>query len=242
MQAAATAESQQLESLPLSALSVDDSGLPQVTYDSQQPIATSTPRATLTLTSETPTEAYHQIIPGMSDHLYPTLIADGSLSTHVPDNRGMLQDQITSEVDKYLQEAAERCERDVNYFDRWHMATNTSSQQQKADFVEQDEEEVPESNGQDTSENCAQNAESDIPYYDELETIPGEDEDPQMAANQDVDDLDMIAYNPEESEEEPFNTAIDDTSEDPTIVMGKPVTTAFVSDDIHVPTEKVGCL
>ena len=43
-------------------------------------------------------------------------------------------------------------------------------------------------------------------------------------------------------EEEPFNTAIDDTSKDPTIVMGKLVTTAFVSDGVHVPTEKVGCL
>ena len=73
-----------------------------------------------------------------------------------------------------------------------------------------------------------------------METIleEEEDEDPQMAEKQDVDDLDMIAYTPEESEEEPFNTAIDDTSEDPTIVMGKPVT-AFVSDDIRVPTEKV---
>ena len=171
VQAAATAESQQLESLPLSALSVDDSGPPQVTYDSQQLIATSTPRATSTLTSETPIEAYCQIIPGMSDHLYPTLIADGSLSTHVPDNRGTLQNQITSEVDKYLQEAAERHERDVNYFDGWHVATNTSSQQQKANFVEHDEEEVLESNGQDTGENGAQNAEHDIPYYDELETI-----------------------------------------------------------------------
>ena len=36
--------------------------------------------------------------------------------------------------------------------------------------------------------------------------------------------------------------AIDDTSEDPIIVMGKPVTTTFVSDDICVATEKVGCL
>ena len=63
-----------------------------------------------------------------------------------------------------------------------------------------------------------------------------------MAEKQDVDDLDMIAYTPEESEEEPFNMAIDNTSEDPTIVMGKPVTTAFVSDDVHIPTEKVGCL
>ena len=225
----------QLESLPLSALSVDDSGPPQVTYDSQQPIATSIPRATSTLTSETPTEAYRQIIPGMSGCLYPTLLADGWLSTHVPDNCGTLQNQITSEVDKYLQEVAERHERDVNYFNRQHMATNTSSQQQKANFVEHGEE-VPESNGQDTSENGTQNAECDIQYYDELATIVEEDEE------QDIDDLDTIVYNPEELEEEPFNTAIDDTSEDPTIVMGKPVTTAFVSDDVRVPTEKVGCL
>ena len=131
VQAAAMAELKQLESLPLSVLSADDSGPPQVTYDSQQPIATSTPRATSTSTSETPTETYHQIIPGMNDCLYPTLVADGLLSTHVADNRSMLQNQITSEVDKYLQEVVERCERDVNYFDGWHVATNTSSQQQK---------------------------------------------------------------------------------------------------------------
>ena len=183
LQAAAMTELKQLESLPLSALSVDDSGPAQVTYDSKQPIATSTPRATLTLTSETPTEAYHQIIPGMSDHLYPILVADGSLSTHGPDNHGTLQNQITSEVDKYLQEVAERCERDVNYFDGWHVATNTSSQQQKANFVEHEEEEVPESNGQDTGENGAQNAEHDIQYYDELEIIPEEDEEEDRSTN-----------------------------------------------------------
>ena len=244
VQAVATAESKQLESLPLSALSADDSGLPQVTYDSQQPLATSTPSATSTSTPETPTETYCQIIPGMNDHLYPTLVADGSLGTHVADNHGTLQNQITSEVDKYLQEAVERHERDVKYFDGWHVATNTSSQQQKANFIEHDEEKVPESNGQDTSENGAKNAKHNIQYNDELETIPEEekDEDPQMAERQDVDNLDTIAYTPEESEEEPFNTAIDDTSEDPTIVMGKLVTTAFVSDDICIPTEKVDCL
>ena len=215
-----------------------------MTYDSQQPIATSTLRATSTSTSETPTETYRQIVPGMSDCLYPTLVADGSLSTHVADNRSMLQNQITSEVDKYHQEAAERHERDVNYFDGQHVATNTSSQQQKPDFVEHDEEKVLESNGKDTGENGAPNAECDIQYHDDLETIPEEEEDkdPQMAAKQDVDDLDTIAYNPEELEEEPFNTAIDDTPEDPTIVMGKLVTTAFVSDDERIPTEKVRCL
>ena len=138
---------------------------------------------------------------------------------------------------------AERHERDDNYFDGWHMATNTPSQQYEANFVEQDEEvRVSESDGHDTSENGTSHIEHVIPYQDELETIPEEeDEDPQMAEKQDVDDLDMVAYTSEESQEEPFNTAIDDTSEDPTIVMGKSVTTAFASDDIHVPTEKVGC-
>ena len=184
----------------------------------------------------------------MSDDLYPTLVTDGLLSTYVADNHGTLQNQITSEIDKYLQEVVERHERDVNYFNGRHVATNTSSEQQKADFVEHDEGKVLESNGQDTSENGAPNAECDILYHDELETIleeeeeEEEDEDPQMVEKQDVDDLDTIAYTPEESEEEPFNMAINDTSEDPTIVMGKLVTTAFVSDDVCIPTEKVGCL
>ena len=103
VQAAATAESNQLESLPLSALSADDSSPPQVTYGTEQTLTASTPRATLTSTPEMQTtETYHQIIPGMSDRLYPTLVADGSLSTHVVDNHGTLQNQITSEVDKYL--------------------------------------------------------------------------------------------------------------------------------------------
>ena len=91
VQAAAMAESQNLQSLALSALSVDDSEPPQVTYESQQPIATSTPRATSTKSPEISTEAYHQILPGMSARLYPTLVADSSLDTHVPNNQDTLQ-------------------------------------------------------------------------------------------------------------------------------------------------------
>ena len=144
LQAAATTDSQHLQTLPLSALSVDDSGPPQVTYDSQQPIAASTPRAASAETHETPTEAYCQILPGMSDHLYPILVADGSLNIHVPDNHGTLQTQLTSEVDKYLQEAAERHKRDINYFDGRHASTNTTTQQQKVDSVEHEEEKIQE--------------------------------------------------------------------------------------------------
>ena len=246
--ALAMAESTQLESLPLSALSADDSGLLQVTYGTEQPLATSTPRATSTSIPGThTTDTHHQIIPGMSECLYPTLVADASLSTPAADNYSTLQNQITSEIDKYLQEAAERCERDDNYFDGWHMATNTSSPQQEANFLEQDKEDdevrVLESKGQETGTCGTSPTEHNAQYQDELETIPEEEEeDTQMAEKQEVDDPDMVAYTLDDSEEESFNTAIDDTSEDPTIVMGKPVTTAFISDDIRIPTEKVGCL
>ena len=106
--AAATAESQNLQNLLLSALSIDDSGPPQVTYEPKQPIATSTPRATSMESPEISTEVYRQILPGMSSRLYPTLVADSSIDTHMPDNQDTLQTQLTTEVDKYLQEAAEK--------------------------------------------------------------------------------------------------------------------------------------
>ena len=68
VQTAATADSSQLESFPLSALSADDSSPPQVNYGTEQPLAASTPRANLALTRETPADdTYCQIIPGMSE-------------------------------------------------------------------------------------------------------------------------------------------------------------------------------
>ena len=213
-----------------------------MTYDYQQPIGASTPRATSTETPEIPTEAYRQILPGMSDRLYPTLVADSLLDTHVPDNHGTLQTQLTSEVDKYLQEAAERHERDVNYFDGQHAATNTTNQQQEVKSVEHEEEKILELIDHDTGVNGETNTEHYIQYHDELETIPEEsDKEPPTAVQDDIDKADTIPYAPGDSDEKQFNMAINDTSEDPMIVMGKPVTTAFISADVHVPTEKVGC-
>ena len=49
-------------------------------------------------------------------------------------------------------------------------------------------------------------------------------------------------FNSEESDKEPLNTAVDTTSDDSAITMGKPVTTAFISDLVQIPTEQVGCL
>ena len=130
-------------------------------HGTEQPLAVSTPRASSTSTQETQAaDRCHQIIPGMSERLYSTLVADSSLSTPAADNCSTLQRQITSELDKYLQEATEKCEKDDNYYDGWHMATNTTSPQQEANFLEQDDDTdsdeevnnaiVPESHGQET--------------------------------------------------------------------------------------------
>ena len=137
---------------------------------------------------------------------------------------------------------AERHKRDINYFDGWHTSMNTTTQQQNVDSVEHEEEKIPELIDHDTGMNGEINTEHYIQYHDELETILEEsDEESPMTVQDDVDEVDTILYTPEESDDEQFNMAIDDTSEDPMIVMGKPVTTAFTSADVHIPTEKVGC-
>ena len=191
-----------MQSLPLSTLSVDDSKPLQVTYEPQQPITTSTPRATSTESSEISTEAYHQILPGMSAQLYPTLVADSSLDTHVPDNQDMLHMQLTSQVDKYLQETAERHEMDINYFDGQHVATNTISHQQKVDSVELEADEIPELIDQDTGKKGKTNIEYYIRYNDKLEMILEEsDEDLPVTVQGDGDEVDTIPYAPGDSED-----------------------------------------
>ena len=47
-------------------------------------------------------DPYCQLIPGMTEHLYPTIIADSSLTTPTHQDSGTLHKQITSELDKYL--------------------------------------------------------------------------------------------------------------------------------------------
>ena len=72
-----------------------------------------------------------------------------------------------------------------------------------------------------------------------LATIPEEEEQQQQP---DPADQDTLVLDSKESDEEPFNTTIDTTSDDSAITMGKPVTTAFISDLVHIPAEQVGCL
>ena len=131
------------------------------------------------------------------------------------------------------------------------MSTNTSDSKQEANFLidndvgnneEDNEPIILESQEQDTGAHHSSPSECQIPPQDELDTILEEEEEPQMEEQPDPADQDTLLFTSDESEEEPFNTAIDTASDDSTIVMGKPVTTAFISDQVRIPTEKVVCL
>ena len=128
----------------------------------------------------------------------------------------------------------------VNYFDGQHVATNTVNHQQIDDVAEIGKDNIPELVDNDTGKICDNNTEQYIQYNEGLEMIPEEsDEDlPVMVQG----DGDTIPYIQGDSEDEQFNTAINDTSDNPMIVMGKLLTTTFVSVNVRVPTKQVGCL
>ena len=132
------------------------------------------------------------------------------------------------------------------------MSTNTSNSQQEANFLDEDDDAgsdeeannpiIPESHEQDTGIHYNSPSKCKNQPYDELDTIPEEEEEPQKKEQPDPADQDTLVFTSKESKEEPFNTAIDNTSDDSTIIMGKPITTAFISNQVRIPTEKVGCL
>ena len=121
---------------------------------------------------------------------------------------------------------------------------NASSWKKAADIVTKMTPVSPQASATATAEsqNLQEYIKQYIRYKDRLEMIPEEsDKDLPVTMQSDGDDGGTIPYIQGDSEEEQFNTAIDDTSDDPMIVMGKPLTTAFVSANVCIPTEKVGC-
>ena len=134
------------------------------------------------------------------------------------------------------------------------MSTNTSTPQQEANYLEVDDaisndkasnSTTPESHEQDTGIHDNSPSDCQTQPQDELATIPEEEEEEEeqkVEEQPDPADQSTLVFESEESDEEPFNTAVDTTSDDSAITMGKPVTTAFISSQVQIQTEKVGCL
>ena len=105
--AVAIAQTEHLNSMSLSALSLDDSGPPMVQYGSHVPLAASAPNSTLAhMQSPQQENSYQQIIPGIPQgSLYPTLSSLSSDPVASFTNDHSLCNRVIKGFDQYLQEA-----------------------------------------------------------------------------------------------------------------------------------------
>ena len=118
-QEAATPDTDQLSSMPLSQLAMDDSGPPVVHYGMHMPAATSTPTHTEVNTySPQQEDSCQQIIPGIPQgSLYPTLASLSSEERTLSEETQILHNKVSKGLEKYLQDAEQCRALEVNYFD-----------------------------------------------------------------------------------------------------------------------------
>ena len=118
-QEVATTDTDQLSSMPLSQLALDDSGPPMVHYGMHVPTATSTPTCTeVHMHSSLQEDSYQQIIPGIPQgSLYPTLSSLTSEAITSPEEAQTLHDKVAKGLEKYLKDAKQGQALEVDYFD-----------------------------------------------------------------------------------------------------------------------------
>ena len=138
-QVAATAETDQLSSMPLSKISVDESSPLVVHYGSHVPVAAGTPTGiTAQVQSSMHENSYQEIIPGIPQgSLYPTLSSLSSGPVAPNTNEHSLHNRVTKGLDQYLQDAEQLCTSEANYFDGTIRSTNTSQMLEVEEQVDQ---------------------------------------------------------------------------------------------------------
>ena len=117
-QEAATTEMDQLSSMPFSQLAMDDSSSSVVHYEMHVPAATSTLTGTgVHVHTSQQEDSYQQIIPGIPQgSLYPTLSSLSSEAVTSQEEAQSLHDKVSKGLEKYLQDAEQRCALELNYF------------------------------------------------------------------------------------------------------------------------------
>ena len=124
-QEAAMAEMDQLSSMLLSQIAMDDSSPPVVQYGMHMSIAVSTPTGTdVHMHSSQQEDSYQQIIPGIP------LSSEAGASN---DKVQSLHNKVSKGLDKYLQDAEQCCALELNYFDDTTRATSVEPMPEAAE-------------------------------------------------------------------------------------------------------------
>ena len=206
-QEAATADTDQLSSMPLRQLAMDDSGPPVVHYGTHVPAATSTPtHAEMDTYTSQQEDIYQQMIPGIPQgSLYPTLASFSSKERTSPEETQTLHDKVSKGLEKYLQDAEQRRALEVNYFD-----DNTTGK--NAESSPEDTEQTSTVNIR-VTKNPPESLKSDTGHYSRqyLSAHTSTEEKPQQPkiSKEDVEQNVEIQYPTEDTSEETTLTQSD---------------------------------
>ena len=257
-QEAAMAEMDQLSSMPLSEIVIDDSSPPVVHYGTHVPVAASTPMDTTAHPHSSPQgDSYQQIIPGIPQgSLYPTLSSLSSGLVTSDTNAQSLSNKVTKDLEWYLQDAEQLRASEANYFDDTVRPTYKSTASETGEQVNQtsqnnlptakqefiDETElainIPEPLNTDTSHTLpwltvpksTSQQRTDMDATLQYDKLPDEDEQDTIVHSADV------LYNDDD------HMATDTIANGMSIQLEKPITELLPTDDVTIPNEKVGCI
>ena len=218
---AATADTSQLSSLPLSSLAIDASGPLVVQQGLYTPLSTSTPNCVPAINQQsvqsTEDEPHNQqIMPGIAQtSLYPTVSVVSSDAPRHSNTEEPFYNQVIKDIDKQLAESEFQINSEENYVEGMVRSTNTSPILEEGNQLDSPPENILMQTQQET----------------QRESQDGE-------ATQDED---MTSYHSQDLRDEHYCIATDASGNHNTVNMEHPVKEPFISTRVRIPTEKVGC-
>ena len=252
-QEATMAEMDQLSIMPFSQIAIDDSSPSIVQYGTHMPIAASTLTGTDIYThSSQQKDSDQQIIPGIPQgSLYPTLSSLSSGVIASDTNVQSLRDKVTKGLDKYLQDAQQLRALEVNYFDDTARLTSPSLMSDTAEQVNKSSQNnLPTAKRQSTEEvelaiNIPESLKIDT--SNTLQCQPVLKSTSQHHINRDVNRHQCQLHDQAEQDTDVHHDDDEYTANDPvtetTSTQPEQSLTAFLStNNITIPTEKVGCI
>ena len=242
-QEAAISDTDQLSSMPLSQLAMDDSSPPVVHYETHMPAATSTPtRTEAHIQGAQQEDSYQQIIPGIPQgSLYPTLL---SLSSEVitPQEEQTLHDKVSKGWEKHLQEAEQRQALEVNYFDNNATCQREEPNPETAEQTVQLSKDIQipliQLSTADTNVagNIPESLKAGTGHVTSHKCTAAHENQKQTATSEDIDP----AANAQHCDRK---HTVEDTTEETTTVQSQVLCISSTSmDKISMPTEKIGCI
>ena len=244
-QEAAIADTNQLSSMPLSQIAMDDSGPPVMHHGMHIPTVMSTSTGTdVHAHSSQQEDSYLQIIPGIPQaSLYPTL---SSLSSEVVASKEVqsLHDKVSKGLDKYLEDAEQCRALELNYFNDITSPMSEEPILKDADQTSQSFECNPSSAKQksiedtDVAKNIPESLKSDTNHTSRHPSQTCTDADEKCQQSMISEDVEQDT----DAQQEDGEHSVEEVTRELTLMHSEqPCTTLTCADDIIMPTKKVGC-